>query len=162
MSFILSLAVRGRLSTRDRIHKYDPRAVTTCVLCNSNLESHAHLFFECLFSRAIWTQLLNYWLLIVTVLATNLKYFLCQAFELSFSPQLGPLWEANSLSNGVMANKVNDLLTLKAFGLVGRPPKAPCIIPGLWSHLLPGWLKVNTDGASLGAPGDGGCRGVDL
>ncbi|KAI9156675.1 hypothetical protein LWI28_010401 [Acer negundo] len=60
MSFILWMAVRGRLSTRDRIHKYDPRAVTTCVLCNSHLESHAHLFFECSFSRAIWTQLLNY------------------------------------------------------------------------------------------------------
>ncbi|KAK3221991.1 hypothetical protein Dsin_009016 [Dipteronia sinensis] len=60
MSFILWMAVRGRLSTRDRIHKYDPRAVTTCVLCNSHLESHAHLFFECLFRRAIWTQLMNY------------------------------------------------------------------------------------------------------
>ncbi|KAK3221962.1 hypothetical protein Dsin_008987 [Dipteronia sinensis] len=34
-------------------------AVTTCVLCNSHLESHAYLFFECLFSRAIWTQLMN-------------------------------------------------------------------------------------------------------
>ncbi|KAK2652942.1 hypothetical protein Ddye_012798 [Dipteronia dyeriana] len=61
MSFILWMAVRGRLPTRDRIHKYDPRAVTTCVLCNSHLESHAHLFFECLFSRAIWTQLMNYY-----------------------------------------------------------------------------------------------------
>ncbi|KAK3193242.1 hypothetical protein Dsin_024552 [Dipteronia sinensis] len=60
MSFILWMTVRGRLSTRDRIHKYDPSAVTTCVLCNSHLESHAHLFFECLLSRAIWTQLLNY------------------------------------------------------------------------------------------------------
>ncbi|KAK3193367.1 hypothetical protein Dsin_024677 [Dipteronia sinensis] len=55
------MAVRGRLSTWERIHKYDPRAVTTCVFCNSHLESHAHLFLECLFSRAIWTQLLNYY-----------------------------------------------------------------------------------------------------
>ncbi|KAK2642029.1 hypothetical protein Ddye_023792 [Dipteronia dyeriana] len=61
MSFILWMAVRGRLPTRDRIHKYDPEVVTTCVLCNSHLESHAHLFFVCLFSRAIWTQLLNYY-----------------------------------------------------------------------------------------------------
>ncbi|KAK2653267.1 hypothetical protein Ddye_013123 [Dipteronia dyeriana] len=60
MSFILWMVVRGRLPTKDRIHKYDPRAVTTCVLYDSHLESHAHLFFECLFSRAIWTQLLNY------------------------------------------------------------------------------------------------------
>ncbi|KAK0575077.1 hypothetical protein LWI29_033694 [Acer saccharum] len=60
MSFILWMAVRGRLSTRDRIHKYDPRDVTTCVLYNYHLESHSHLFFECSFSRAIWTQHLNY------------------------------------------------------------------------------------------------------
>ncbi|KAK3229947.1 hypothetical protein Dsin_001828 [Dipteronia sinensis] len=59
MSFFLWLAIRGRLSTRDRILKYDHRAITTCVLCNSHLQSYAHLFFECLFSRAIWTQLLN-------------------------------------------------------------------------------------------------------
>ncbi|KAK3225726.1 hypothetical protein Dsin_005588 [Dipteronia sinensis] len=61
MSFILWIAIRGRLSTRDRIHKYDPRAVSTCVLCNSHLESHAHLFFEYLFNRAIWTQILKYY-----------------------------------------------------------------------------------------------------
>ncbi|KAK2658645.1 hypothetical protein Ddye_005178 [Dipteronia dyeriana] len=60
MSFILWMTFRGRLLTRDHIHKYEPRATTTCVLCNSHLETHAHLFFECLFSRAIWTQLLNY------------------------------------------------------------------------------------------------------
>ncbi|KAK2653221.1 hypothetical protein Ddye_013077 [Dipteronia dyeriana] len=60
MSFILWMDVSDRLPTRDRIHKYDPEAVTTCVHCNSHLESHAHLLFECLFSRAIWTQLLNY------------------------------------------------------------------------------------------------------
>ncbi|KAK3229822.1 hypothetical protein Dsin_001703 [Dipteronia sinensis] len=59
MSIILWFSIRGMLSTRDRIRKYDPRAVTTCVLYNSHLESHAHLFFQCLFSRAIWTQLLN-------------------------------------------------------------------------------------------------------
>ncbi|KAK3189384.1 hypothetical protein Dsin_028945 [Dipteronia sinensis] len=45
MSFILWVAIRGRLPTRNRIHKYDPMAVTTCVLCNTYPESHAHLFF---------------------------------------------------------------------------------------------------------------------
>ncbi|KAK3225421.1 hypothetical protein Dsin_005283 [Dipteronia sinensis] len=50
MSFILWMAIRGRLSPRDHIHKYDPMAVTTCVLCNSHLESHAHLFFLSVYS----------------------------------------------------------------------------------------------------------------
>ncbi|KAK3226007.1 hypothetical protein Dsin_005869 [Dipteronia sinensis] len=59
MNFLLCVAIRGRFSTRDHIHKYDPMAVSTCALCNSHLEYHAHLFFECLFSRAIWTQFMN-------------------------------------------------------------------------------------------------------
>ncbi|KAK3189461.1 hypothetical protein Dsin_029022 [Dipteronia sinensis] len=59
MSFILWVAIRGMLSTRDCIHKYDLLVVTTCVLCNTHPESHAHLFFQCLFSRAIWTQIMN-------------------------------------------------------------------------------------------------------
>ncbi|KAK2649163.1 hypothetical protein Ddye_016652 [Dipteronia dyeriana] len=59
MGFVLWLAIKGRLSTLDRVQRYDPQVVTTCVLCNSQAETHAHLFFECFYSKAIWTQLLN-------------------------------------------------------------------------------------------------------
>ena len=59
MGFILWLAIKGRLSTLDRVQRYDPQVIATCVLCNSQTETHAHLFFECLYSKAIWTQLLN-------------------------------------------------------------------------------------------------------
>ncbi|KAK2649161.1 hypothetical protein Ddye_016650 [Dipteronia dyeriana] len=53
MGFILWLAIKGRLSTLDRVQRYDPQVVTTCVLCNSQAETHAHLFFECFYSKAI-------------------------------------------------------------------------------------------------------------
>lgn len=57
MSFILWLAIRGRLSTTDRFHA--PNASTTCILCSSYMESHSHLFFDCDFSRSVWSHLMN-------------------------------------------------------------------------------------------------------
>ena len=59
MGLVLCLAIKGRLSTLDCVQHYDPQVVATCVLCNSQAETHAHLFFECSYSKAIWTQLLN-------------------------------------------------------------------------------------------------------
>ncbi|KAK2658718.1 hypothetical protein Ddye_005251 [Dipteronia dyeriana] len=46
MGFILWLAIKGRLSTLDRVQRYNPQVVTMCVLCNSQAETHAHLFFS--------------------------------------------------------------------------------------------------------------------
>ncbi|KAK2652810.1 hypothetical protein Ddye_012666 [Dipteronia dyeriana] len=59
MGFILWLAIKGRLSTLDCVQHYNPQVVATCVLCNSQAVTHAHLFFKCFYSKAIWTQLLN-------------------------------------------------------------------------------------------------------
>ncbi|KAK3221411.1 hypothetical protein Dsin_008436 [Dipteronia sinensis] len=52
-----------------------------------------------------------------------------------------------------MRNFVDDLLILHRFGLSGRPGKAPVIRRVVWSPPAPGWIKVNTDGATLGSPG---------
>ncbi|KAK3212632.1 hypothetical protein Dsin_017338 [Dipteronia sinensis] len=57
MSFILWLAIRERLSTLDRVHLYNPRVGTLCVLCSSSPKTHAHLFFECAYSKVIWSHL---------------------------------------------------------------------------------------------------------
>ncbi|KAK3221999.1 hypothetical protein Dsin_009024 [Dipteronia sinensis] len=57
MSFILWLAIRGRLSTLDCVHLYNPRVGTLCVLCSSSPETHAHLFFECAYRKVIWSYL---------------------------------------------------------------------------------------------------------
>ena len=51
-SFILWLAVKRRLGTQDRLHPLQPG--TTCLMCNLQLETHDHLFFECPYSQQLW------------------------------------------------------------------------------------------------------------
>ena len=58
-----------------------------------------------------------------------------------------------------MSNNMSDLLILRAFCLVGHPSKAPYIRLVFWHPLLQGWIKVNTNRASCGVVGDGGCGG---
>ena len=66
-SFILWLATRGRLKTKDRLifALEDP----DCSLCRNDIESHEHLFFECSWSSALWALVRN-WLEITQVLST--------------------------------------------------------------------------------------------
>ena len=54
-SFILWLAVKKKLGTQDRLHNLPPGA--RCLLCNSQQETHDHLFFDCSFSSHIWSSL---------------------------------------------------------------------------------------------------------
>jgi len=55
----LWLAARGRLPTKDRLAFL--QLEQHCVLCQGNSESVAHLFFECVFSKTVWTRI-KYWL----------------------------------------------------------------------------------------------------
>ncbi|KAI9181501.1 hypothetical protein LWI28_015585 [Acer negundo] len=68
--------------------------------------------------------------------------------------------EANRLDIGYMHNCMDDLLILRRFGLQGRPSKAPVIKSVIWSPSAPSWIKVNTDGATIGSLGFGGCGGI--
>ena len=56
-SFCVWLAAQNRLSTRDRMMQWNVGASGHCILCNSTLETRNHLFFECDYSAAIWTDL---------------------------------------------------------------------------------------------------------
>ena len=51
-SFILWLAIKGRLGTQGRLHLDNLNL--KCLLCNSCMETHDHLFFHCTFSRQVW------------------------------------------------------------------------------------------------------------
>ncbi|KAK3225126.1 hypothetical protein Dsin_004988 [Dipteronia sinensis] len=97
--------------------------------------------------------------------ADTYGYFFRQAMSVSFSDQIkcGALFMSqNRLGIGCMRNCVDDLLILHRFCLSGRPGKAPVIRSVVWSPPVPGWIKVNTDGAALGSPGVSGCGGVFL
>ncbi|XP_010519139.1 PREDICTED: uncharacterized protein LOC104798663 [Tarenaya hassleriana] len=49
----------GRLSTKDRLHRWGLQAETLCNLCSAEEESHQHLFFECSFSSSLWLHFAN-------------------------------------------------------------------------------------------------------
>lgn len=49
-AFIFLLAMLDRLSTMDRIHRWNAGVDTTCVLCKQATETRDHLFFVCSYS----------------------------------------------------------------------------------------------------------------
>ena len=44
----------NRLSTGDRLLRWNPQAISTCWLCSASTETRDHLFFECSFSAEVW------------------------------------------------------------------------------------------------------------
>lgn len=57
-TFILQLALLGRLLTKDRLEKWGSTVSTECVFCRGYMEDHDHLFFECSYSQQIWNSML--------------------------------------------------------------------------------------------------------
>ncbi|CAL9237898.1 unnamed protein product [Arabidopsis halleri] len=53
-SLITWMSILERLPTRDRLRGWGMNIPSSCVLCSHGDETHAHLFFECSFSSAIW------------------------------------------------------------------------------------------------------------
>ena len=58
-SFILWMAMKGRLSTGDRMRNWNGGFDVSCVFCNEPLETKEHLFFECAYSSQIWESLIK-------------------------------------------------------------------------------------------------------
>ncbi|XP_047342829.1 uncharacterized protein LOC124946311 [Impatiens glandulifera] len=54
--FILWLALRGRLNTRDRILAYMDIPDANCLHCDGNTESICHLFGSCPFVKSLWSK----------------------------------------------------------------------------------------------------------
>ena len=58
-SFILWLAIRERLNTKDRLLSWGMAIDPTCVLCGGTLESIDHLFFQCPFTVDLRATILH-------------------------------------------------------------------------------------------------------
>nr|GEX24019.1 hypothetical protein [Tanacetum cinerariifolium] len=59
-AFNFWLIMRRKLKTQDNLMSWDMSslvAVNSCLLCSSLPDSHEHLFFECTFSRQVWTHM---------------------------------------------------------------------------------------------------------
>ncbi|KAJ6684342.1 RETROTRANSPOSON UNCLASSIFIED-LIKE PROTEIN [Salix viminalis] len=52
-SFILWLATQNRLHTLDRLARMGITIDKNCKLCNSEEETHCHLFFQCIYSKSV-------------------------------------------------------------------------------------------------------------
>lgn len=48
-----------RLSTCDRVLRWNPAIDPVCVLCNQEVETRNHLFFSCTYSSSIWRKLIG-------------------------------------------------------------------------------------------------------
>ncbi|XP_074290961.1 uncharacterized protein LOC141617692 [Silene latifolia] len=57
---ICSLAAQQKLATVDNLQSRGFYMVNRCSLCEIALEDHAHLFFNCSFSKDVWHQLLQW------------------------------------------------------------------------------------------------------
>lgn len=51
-----------------------------------------------------------------------------------------------------MFSSITNLVNLRKLGVQGVPSKAPSIIQVTWHLPLPGWIKINVDGAANGCP----------
>ena len=49
----------NRLSTGDRMLKWNPHAITKCWLCNDPMETRDHLFFTCSYSEEVWRKVIQ-------------------------------------------------------------------------------------------------------
>ncbi|KAL0899096.1 hypothetical protein Bca101_083057 [Brassica carinata] len=58
-SFITWVALRGRLSTGDRMQSWSANVNTSCMLCQESVETRNHLFFECSYTEQVWRVLMR-------------------------------------------------------------------------------------------------------
>ncbi|KAJ9535832.1 hypothetical protein OSB04_un001013 [Centaurea solstitialis] len=56
-AFILWLAINERLRTLDRLMNWKVKEEAVCVLCGIGVESHSHIFVECVYSLEVWNCL---------------------------------------------------------------------------------------------------------
>ena len=58
-SFHIWTAMRDRLSTCDRMLRWNASINSTCVLCQQEVETRNHLFFSCSYSTRIWQKMMR-------------------------------------------------------------------------------------------------------
>nr|GEX92409.1 hypothetical protein [Tanacetum cinerariifolium] len=58
-AFNLWLMIKGKLKTQDKLRSWDVSSslATCCTLCETQPDSHEHLFFDCSFSKQVWCHM---------------------------------------------------------------------------------------------------------
>ncbi|XP_021844803.2 uncharacterized protein [Spinacia oleracea] len=58
-TFIVWLALQNRLATKERLLKWNMQIDGGCVSCQTQVETLEHLFYECIFSKRVWSSVLS-------------------------------------------------------------------------------------------------------
>nr|GEX21517.1 hypothetical protein [Tanacetum cinerariifolium] len=53
-AFILWQAIKGNLTTQDKMRKLSTYDMLVCPLCFNDIDSHSHLFFRCEYAKNFW------------------------------------------------------------------------------------------------------------
>ncbi|GJZ59819.1 RNA-directed DNA polymerase, eukaryota, reverse transcriptase zinc-binding domain protein [Tanacetum coccineum] len=143
-AFVLWLAVKGKLVTQDKLSLWHPDKDWKCPLCMKIEDSHRHLFFECDFSKEVWSK--------IHILA---KVFNVNNLEdcverLSILPCKNNIWSIGRNSDTLYQN-ITDSIKGRLMTLKVKNSNVVKEVEALWSiHLMKSnasiigeWLKVN-------------------
>ncbi|CAL1383523.1 unnamed protein product [Linum trigynum] len=60
-SLITWLVIQDRITTLDKVKKWNPDVLDICPLCHSDPETRDHLFFSCSYVRTVWSIVFDPW-----------------------------------------------------------------------------------------------------
>lgn len=55
-AFMLWVSVQGKLSTQDRMEKWELQHNQVCSFCKQVQDSHNHLFIDCFYAKDVWKR----------------------------------------------------------------------------------------------------------
>ncbi|XP_071715051.1 uncharacterized protein [Rutidosis leptorrhynchoides] len=164
-AFIMWLAVKERLTTHDKLMKWYPSKSFKCALCDKEEDSISHLFFECEFSKKVWSELKK--LLIFRGLPGNLQGivnmlagfpFRCQIWDvinsLTVAAAVYHIWQerncrifkGNQRSEVDLTQCIVDGIRLKLTTLKVRGTAAIALAAKNWKmELIDGRLKIQDE-----------------
>nr|KAJ0211180.1 hypothetical protein LSAT_V11C400156810 [Lactuca sativa] len=122
--FILWLAILGRLRTQDRMKRWKDSNDFSCVFCNSQIDSHSHLFFDCNYTKEVWNLVkvkvkMNHragkWVDIIMELQYSLKKKSINNFirKIALAASIYHIWnERNKRLFGKQSNSVENVVKI--------------------------------------------------
>ncbi|GKD81897.1 RNA-directed DNA polymerase, eukaryota, reverse transcriptase zinc-binding domain protein [Tanacetum coccineum] len=120
-SFMLWLAVLGKLRTHDKIQHWENVDTLSCVFCKKVQESHNHLFFECEFPKEVWCRFKD--------MERNLRTF-----------------QKYSRSMEVVCELIKDVVKLRVMSLSLNPSAQVFQAAELWFLRLNGSVYIRCKG----------------
>jgi len=130
-SFVTWLAFHNRLTTSDKICKWNSGARYDCVFCGEELETRDHLFFSCPYSSHVWFSLtkgllngrniLNWNLITPHLLDSSRPYLHVFTLRYAFQASIHSLWrERNCRRHGETAIPAAKLAKFTDKTMLGR------------------------------------------